>query len=375
MKKIMVSGCYDLLHAGHVTFFETAAQYGELYVCVGADDNIQLLKKNLPKFNEDERLYMVQALRFVHEARIASGSGYLDYESEMAEIRPDIFIVNEDGDRPEKRVLCEKYRVEYCVLPRIPKDGFPVRSSSALKTARELPYRLCLAGGWMDQPFISSYAPGSVVTVQIDAPDNLMTRGGLATSTRATWEKFTRYNPTVDDCLELAKILFGYENLPGEKYISGSQDAIGLTHPGVNRLDFEGGFWPEHIESCIDEKVCSWLSDHLVLIPLFERPSGYDPLLSQNISRAGVQRLGMTGRMCYDAILRKDIKNLGAAMTATHDAWRDLLPLTSSPEIDDALNGYNEKGYGRITSGAGGGYIILVTDQDIPEGFRISVCR
>ena len=107
----------------------------------------------------------------------------------------------------------------------------------------------------------------------------------------------------------------------------------------------------------------------------FERPTGYDPLLSQNISRAGVMRLGMAGRICYDAILRKDLKDLGASLTATHDAWRDLLPLTTSSEIDDALNGYNNKGYGRITTGCGGGYIILVTDQDIPEGFRISVCR
>ena len=373
MKRVMVSGCYDLLHAGHVTFFETAAQYGDLTVCIGSDDNVELLKNHRTQFNEEERLYMVQSVRFVTEARISSGSGYLDYEPDMVELRPDIFIVNEDGDRSEKRELCEKYGVEYVVLPRIPKEGLPVRSSTAVKADTQLPYRLCLAGGWMDQPFINMFAPGSVVTVQIDPSEQFMDRGGMATSTRKTWEQLTKYNPTVDDCHELAKILFGYENPPGKKYISGCQDAIGLTHPGINRLDFDGGFWPEHIESCVDESICSWLSDHLVLVPLFERPSGYDPLLRQNITRAGVQRLGMTGRVCYEAILEKDLEGLGRALTTTHDSWRELLPLTTCEEIDAALNAYNDRCYGRITTGCGGGYIILATDQDIEEGFRVSV--
>jgi cytidyltransferase-like protein len=375
MKKVMVSGCYDLLHCGHVVFFETAAKYGELHVCLGADDNIQLLKNRKPQFNEDERLYMVQSVKFVHAARIASGSGYLDYEPEMVAIKPDIFIVNADGNRPEKRKLCEKYGVEYLVLPRSPKEGLPVRSSTAVKRDAQLPYRLCLAGGWMDQPFVNMYAPGSVVTVQIDPREDFMDRGGMATSTRRTWEQLTKYEPNVDDCHELAKILFGYENPPGKKYISGSQDAIGLTHPGINRLDFDGAFWPEHIETLIDDGICDWLSDHLVLVPLFERPAGYDPLLRQNITRAGVQRLGMTGRMCYDAIMRKDLEDLGRSLTATHDAWREILPLTTSTEIDEILNSYNDLSTGRITSGCGGGYVILATDQEIEKGFRIKVRR
>mgnify|MGYP001206295735 CR=1 FL=1 len=375
MKKIMVSGCYDLLHSGHVAFLETAAKYGELYVCLGSDDNIDLLKNHKPQFNEAERLYMIQSIKFVHEARIASGSGYLDYETDMMDIKPDIFLVNEDGDQLEKRSLCEKYGIEYMVLPRTPKQGLPVRSSTSIKANQKLPYRLCLAGGWMDQPFINMYAPGSVVTVQIDPRDDFMTRGGLATSTRETWNKLTKFNPKIDDCLELAKILFGYENPPGNKYISGCKDAIGLTHPGVNRLDFSGGFWPEHIQTCVDEEVCSWLENHIVLVPLFERPLDYDPLLQQNITRAGVQRLGVTGRMCYDAIIHKDLENFGRSLTATHDAWRELLPLTTTNKIDDVLDSYNNCCAGRTTTGCGGGYVILATDQKVENGLKIKVCR
>ena len=36
-KKVFVSGCYDLLHSGHVEFFQQASQYGDLYVGIGSD--------------------------------------------------------------------------------------------------------------------------------------------------------------------------------------------------------------------------------------------------------------------------------------------------------------------------------------------------
>lgn len=133
--KVLVSGCYDLLHAGHVAFFETAAQYGDLYVCIGADDNIQRLKNHAPKFTEGERLYIVQSIRYVTDARVSSGTGILDFEPDMAEIKPDMFIVNEDGGSEGKRQLCEKYGVQYLVLPRIPKPGLPARSSTTIKAS------------------------------------------------------------------------------------------------------------------------------------------------------------------------------------------------------------------------------------------------
>src|SRR3989440_11391904 len=129
----MVSGCYDLLHAGHVVFFETAATYGELYVCIGSDRTIEQLKGRPPRFNERERLYIVQSIRYVYEARISRGSGHLDFEPELLEIRPDLFIVNHDGGSEAKRDLCAKHGIEYVELPRVPKTGLPARSSSAIK--------------------------------------------------------------------------------------------------------------------------------------------------------------------------------------------------------------------------------------------------
>ena len=381
--KVLVSGCYDLLHAGHITFFETAAQYGDVYVCVGADDNIRRLKNHDPMFNQEERVYMVGACRYVTHARVSSGNGMLDFEPDMIELKPDYFVVNEDGVTDGKRTLCEKHGVELIVLPRVPKPGLPARSSTNLKASleeetgssqqQELPYRICMAGGWMDQPFVSKYHPGSVVVVNIHPTREFNLRSGMATSSRNVWQRLQSYDLFPDDPVELARLLFGYENPPGTRYVSGSQDHLGLTLPGANRLYYDGEYWPEGIDSTVDKGICDWIEQSIVLVELFARPPGYDPLTKQNITTEGVGRLGAAGDLCWEAILQKDIKKLGKALTDTHNAWAEILPLTTNDEINAELDSYSC--HGRITSGCGGGYIVLATEEDIPGGFRIKVRR
>jgi cytidyltransferase-like protein len=166
-KKVFVSGCYDLLHGGHIAFFKTAAAYGDLYVSIGRDENLLLLKGKKPVFSEDERLYIVRSVRYVHDAFLASGMGMLDFEPDLNRIRPDIFLVNLDGHTPDKEKLCNKLGIKYVILDRIPEPGLPARSSSGTKKELRFPYRLCLAGGWIDQPWVSKIYPGSVVVAQI----------------------------------------------------------------------------------------------------------------------------------------------------------------------------------------------------------------
>jgi cytidyltransferase-like protein len=61
-KKVLVSGCYDLLHGGHIAFFKAASEYGKLYVSIGRDDNIFNLKGKKPYFSEQERLYNMSGM-------------------------------------------------------------------------------------------------------------------------------------------------------------------------------------------------------------------------------------------------------------------------------------------------------------------------
>jgi cytidyltransferase-like protein len=133
-KKVVVTGCFDWFHSGHVRFFEETSELGDLYVVVGHDDNIKLLKgEGHPMFCQDERRYVVQSIRHVKQALISSGQGWMDAQPEIARIKPDIYVVNEDGDQPEKRAFCEEHGLEYVVLKRLPKEGLPRRQSTVLR--------------------------------------------------------------------------------------------------------------------------------------------------------------------------------------------------------------------------------------------------
>ena len=133
-KKVIVTGCYDWLHSGHVRFFEEVSALGDLYVVVGHDANVRLLKGDQhPLFPEDERQYMVQAIRHVRQAIISTGHGWMDAEPEIDRLKPDMYVVNEDGDVPEKRAFCEAHNLEYVVLRRTPAEGLPRRESTNLR--------------------------------------------------------------------------------------------------------------------------------------------------------------------------------------------------------------------------------------------------
>ena len=130
-KKVVVTGCYDWFHSGHVRFFEEVSAIGDLYVIVGHDANVRALKgEEHPMFPQEQRRYMVQAVRYVKQALISTGQGWLDAEPEIMRIRPDFYAVNEDGDKPVKREFCEAHGIEYKVLQRVPKAGLPRRQST-----------------------------------------------------------------------------------------------------------------------------------------------------------------------------------------------------------------------------------------------------
>jgi cytidyltransferase-like protein len=133
-KKVIVTGCYDWLHSGHIRFFEQASEYGELYVSLGNDANIRGLKgAGHPLLPQDERTCMVAAIRFVRQAFVSSGSGWLDVDTEIERIQPDIYLVNQDGDRSEKRTFSAEHGLQYVVLQRLPKEGLPSRQSTHLR--------------------------------------------------------------------------------------------------------------------------------------------------------------------------------------------------------------------------------------------------
>jgi cytidyltransferase-like protein len=373
-KKVLVSGCYDLLHGGHIAFFKTAASFGKLYVSIGRDDNLLLLKGKKPYFSQEERVFIVRSIKYVKDAFLASGSGLLDFEPDIKRIKPDIFIVNRDGHTPEKESLCKRFGIEYIVLERLPEPGLPLRSSSGTKRDMRFPYRLCLAGGWIDQPWVSEIHPGSVVVTQIWPTMDFNDRSGLATSSRNVGIKLWGDRYPAGDPEQNARLLFGAENPPGKKYISGSQDHIGLLYPGINRLFYNGDYWPEKIESTIDKELCDWLSDVLWLVPSEPRPQGYDPLKVMHLDKPLIKELGESGERCWQSILKKDADGLGNSMKETFLSWKKILPLTVPDWIMNEMESKYFLNYpGAITSGSGGGYVIVVSEKEVDGAIKIRV--
>ena len=133
-KKVVVTGCYDWFHSGHARFFEEVSAYGDLYVIVGHDANIRLLKGGgHPLLPQGERRYVVGSIKYVKQALISSGEGWLDADPEIQKLKPDIYAVNEEGDQGGKREYCQKNGIEYLVLRRVPAPGLPNRSSTDLR--------------------------------------------------------------------------------------------------------------------------------------------------------------------------------------------------------------------------------------------------
>ncbi len=124
--KVFVTGCYDMLHSGHIAFLTEAASYGDLYVGIGSDKTITQLKGRTPIYTDNERLYMIKSLKVVKDSWINTGSGTMDFEKEIIELQPNIFFVNEDGFTQEKQDLCTKLGIQLIVSKHIPHDNLQI---------------------------------------------------------------------------------------------------------------------------------------------------------------------------------------------------------------------------------------------------------
>ena len=272
-KKIFISGCYDMLHSGHVAFFKEAATYGDLYVGIGSDSTIEKLKGRKTITSEQERVYMINAIKYVKEVFVNSGSGILDFKDELKKLNPDIFIVNEDGFSTIKEEFCNSLGIELKILKRVPDADLPPRSTTAIRSAENctLPYRIDLAGTWIDQPYVSKYHPGWAITLSLEPIIEYNERCGMSTSTRNAAKKIWPHYLPFDKPEKLAEILFKFENTPGSTLISGAQDAIGICMPGLVRHHYNNAYWPTKFESINSESTLCWLEDHLHMMLLWPK--------------------------------------------------------------------------------------------------------
>ena len=384
-KRVFVSGCYDLLHSGHVEFFRQAAQYGDLYVGIGSDATILDYKHHKTVYSEQERLFMVKSIRYVKDAYINAGSGIMDFIPTVDFLKPDILLVNEDGDKEEKRRFCEERGIEYVVLRRDPHEGLTARSSTDLKkTQSRIPTRLDIAGTWIDQPYVSCFAPGWAITISLEPNFEIRERCGLSTSTRNVIKRIWPYQLSNMDPETLARLVFCFENHPerDDGIISGAQDAIGICVPGLCRHWYNNHFWPEKIETCHDESILQWLENHLVMIPMEPRKPGCSVTEGKDITKAKVKTLANAAERCWNAIMNKDLKAFAEAYRDSFNAQTALFPAMIQGCVPSYIQKYEHQVLAYKMPGAGGGgYLACVVDDATlfsdkhPEAISLTIRR
>ncbi len=368
-KKVFVSGCYDLLHSGHVEFFRQAAQYGDLYVGIGSDNTILHYKNHRTIYSEQERLFMVRSIKYVKEAYINAGDGILDFIPTLDIVRPDILVVNSDGGSELKRKVCEERGMEYIVLDRVPQPGLEARSSTELKkTPCQLPTRLDLAGTWIDQPYVSCFAPGWAITISLEPSFEIRERCGLSTSTRNVIKRIWPFQLPNMNPETLARLVFCFENNPEREdgIVSGAQDAIGICVPGLCRHYYDNNFWPERIETCEDEDVLHWLESHLCMIPLDPRPQDCNVLEGRDITAPKVEALASAAASCWSAILSMDLAAFAAMYRASFEAQVSMFPAMVDAKVAAAIGTWAAVPgvlAWKLPGAGGGGYLALVVED------------
>jgi hypothetical protein len=249
----------------------------------------------------------------------------------------------------------------------------------------KIPYRLALAGGWIDQPFISRHnptPPGAMVVVGVQPEFRFMDRCGMGTSTRQVAARLWAGQLPQRDPQDMVQELYAAEN-DGKAEPSGSQDMAGLIYPGINRLDYDfdykGGYFPAHIESNNDPQIAAWLENVINILPVAPRPAGYSPFGDDdNLDPEWISRLGQTGRDCFSAICDQDITALGASMNECMRCWETILPHTVrhpllTVDLMELLAYYQEHYPGAMYSGCGGGYLYVVSTEPVPGALKVHV--
>jgi cytidyltransferase-like protein len=375
-KKVFVTGCFDMLHSGHVRFLEEAAGLGEVHVGIGSDRTVKELKGRYPVTTQQERKYLLEALRHVKACHINSGSGVMDFLKELRRVSPAVFVVNEDGNTPAKAQLCGRLGIEYVVLRRDPREHLPARSTTSLRKECRIPYRLDLAGGWLDQAFVSRHGAGPVLTISVEPTMEFNERSGMASSSRRRAIELWQRDLPGGDREKTARMLFSYENPPGTREFSGSQDAIGIVYPGLNRLDYRGEYWPSQITTVDDEEILRWIEERLQLVTLGPRKSDFRVRKDTRITPARVRALAAAADGCWRAILSRDEKEFGRQVRASFEAQLSIFPRMMDRNVRTAIKQYAGKSLGWKLSGAGGGgYLVLAGQRAIPGAIQLKIRR
>jgi FAD synthetase len=119
---VLVGGCFDLIHYGHIFFLTEAAKLGDrLVVLLESDETVRRLKgEGRPFHTHQQRRAMLEALTVVDEiVMLPPMHTDDDYRREMEKIRPDVVAYTEgDPIMDKKKAQAEALGAEVAVIPK-----------------------------------------------------------------------------------------------------------------------------------------------------------------------------------------------------------------------------------------------------------------
>jgi galactokinase/mevalonate kinase-like predicted kinase len=197
----------------------------------------------------------------------------------------------------------------------------------------------------------------------------------MATSTRKKAIELWNDNLPMENPEKLAKTLFRYDNDPGTKDVSGSQDSIGITMPGINRFFYEKEqYWPSKFETITDLSIIKWLEERLYMITLWPRRADFVVLENTNISVDNVKRLTNASELAWDGLINKDINNFAKGFSASFLSQVKMFPKMMDDKIARVINSHRDKAVSWKLSGAGGGgYLILISEEEIANAIKVKI--
>jgi cytidyltransferase-like protein len=157
MRKVFVSGCYDILNEGHVQFLGDARALGDhLTVSVASDEVLKQYKGHRPSLPLDNKLAIIAALGCVDKVVPSSNlEPVFDFRDCILKERPDILAVTEDDrHQEEKKRFCAQHGIELVVLPkrnRLTRVS-PTGILTGVRKPARVPLRVDFAGGWLGVP-------------------------------------------------------------------------------------------------------------------------------------------------------------------------------------------------------------------------------